>query len=44
MHHLTDVVVGVANGVVCAWLAWHYLRRREPRTSRLRGRAAAVAR
>lgn len=27
MHHLTDVVVGLLNGIVCAWLAWHYLRR-----------------
>jgi len=27
MHHLSDVIVGVINGLVCAWLAWHYLRR-----------------
>ena len=27
MHHPTDVVVGAVNGLVCAWLAWHYLRR-----------------
>lgn len=27
MHHLIDVVVGVLNGVVCAFLAWRYLRR-----------------
>lgn len=26
-HHLTDVLVGLANGVVCALLAWRYLRR-----------------
>ncbi|GAA2727553.1 phosphatase PAP2 family protein [Cellulomonas aerilata] len=26
MHHPSDVVVGVLNGLVCAWLAWHYLR------------------
>ncbi|HKX68258.1 MAG TPA: phosphatase PAP2 family protein [Intrasporangium sp.] len=28
MHHLTDVLLGVLNGVVCALLAWHWLRRR----------------
>lgn len=27
MHHLTDVIVGLLNGAVCAVLAWHYLRR-----------------
>ncbi len=27
MHHVTDVVVGAGNGLVCCWLAWHYLRR-----------------
>jgi len=27
MHHLTDVLVGMANGLVCAILAWRYLRR-----------------
>ena len=27
MHHPTDVVVGAVNGLVCAYLAWHYLRR-----------------
>ena len=35
MHHLTDVVVGLANGMACAWLAWRYLRRQavdHPRT------------
>ena len=29
MHHLSDVLVGALNGVVCAWLAWRYLRRTE---------------
>ena len=29
MHHLSDVVVGVLNGVVCALLAWRYLHARE---------------
>ena len=28
MHHLTDVLVGFLNGIVCAVLAWGYLRRR----------------
>lgn len=28
MHHLTDVLLGIVNGVVCALLAWHWLRRR----------------
>jgi undecaprenyl-diphosphatase len=28
MHHLTDVLVGFLNGIVCAFLAWNYLRRR----------------
>lgn len=28
MHHLSDILVGAANGVVCALLAWAYLRRR----------------
>lgn len=27
MHHLTDILVGVANGLACALLAWAYLRR-----------------
>lgn len=26
-HHVTDVVVGLVNGLVCALLAWGYLRR-----------------
>lgn len=44
MHHVTDVAVGVLNGVVCAFLAWRYLRRREPRTSRGRARDAVRSR
>lgn len=28
MHHLTDILVGAANGLVCALLAWAYLRRK----------------
>ncbi len=27
MHHITDLVAGLLNGVVCALLAWNYLRR-----------------
>ncbi len=27
MHHVTDVVVGLLNGAVCAWLAYRCLRR-----------------
>lgn len=27
MHHLSDVIVGTLNGLVCAYLAWNYLRR-----------------
>ena len=26
-HHISDVVVGLLNGVLCALLAWNYLRR-----------------
>jgi len=28
MHHLVDILVGMVNGIVCALLAWNYLRRR----------------
>ena len=28
MHHLSDVLVGFLNGIVCAVLAWNYLRRK----------------
>ena len=28
MHHLSDILVGAANGLVCALLAWGYLRRK----------------
>ncbi|MCM0619132.1 phosphatase PAP2 family protein [Nocardioides bruguierae] len=27
MHHVSDVVAGLLNGVVAVWLAWHWLRR-----------------
>ncbi len=26
-HHVTDILVGLANGLACALLAWGYLRR-----------------
>ena len=26
-HHVSDIVVGMLNGVLCALLAWNYLRR-----------------
>ena len=29
MHHLSDILIGAANGLVCALLAWAYLRRRK---------------
>ena len=28
MHHLSDILVGLANGLACALLAWAYLRRK----------------
>lgn len=31
MHHLSDIIVGLLNGLVCAFLAWHWLRRRDPK-------------
>lgn len=34
MHHVTDVVVGVMNGLVCAVLAWLWLRRSGSREHR----------
>ncbi|MCC2309322.1 phosphatase PAP2 family protein [Cellulomonas chengniuliangii] len=33
MHHVSDVIVGVLNGLVCAVLAWNYLRT-SPRPAR----------
>jgi undecaprenyl-diphosphatase len=27
MHSPTDVAVGFLNGIACALIAWHYLRR-----------------
>lgn len=29
MHHLSDVIVGLLNGIACAFLAWRYLRRQD---------------
>jgi membrane-associated phospholipid phosphatase len=31
MHHLSDILVGAANGLACALLAWAYLRRKAAR-------------
>ena len=39
MHHLVDILVGMVNGIVCALLAWNYLRRKT--TS---GRVSSTAR
>ena len=37
MHHLSDVLVGLVNGVVCATLAWGWLKdRRAHRANRAR--------
>ena len=33
MHHLSDVLVGAVNGVVCMLLAWNYLRRKTSGTT-----------
>ena len=27
MHHLSDILIGLLNGIICALLAWNYLRR-----------------
>ncbi len=34
MHHVTDVVAGLLNGVVSLTLAWRYLRRKARQRSR----------
>lgn len=41
MHHTSDVVIGLLNGIVCALLAWHWLRRD---TSRSRAAASTADR
>jgi membrane-associated phospholipid phosphatase len=33
MHHLSDILVGAANGLACALLAWAYLRRKAAKRS-----------
>ena len=44
MHHLSDIVIGAVNGVICMLLAWNYLRRKtsgaEVERPGTRGRAA----
>ncbi|MCK6209269.1 phosphatase PAP2 family protein [Georgenia sp. EYE_87] len=42
MHSATDVAVGFLNGIACALIAWHYLRR-DRRAQREAGPAAEVA-
>jgi undecaprenyl-diphosphatase len=34
MHHLSDIIVGALNGLVCAFLAWYWLRRDDSHASR----------
>lgn len=34
MHQFTDILVGMLNGIVCALLAWHWVRRRTDRRAR----------
>ena len=31
MHHLVDILIGAVNGIICALLAWNYLRRKTTR-------------
>jgi undecaprenyl-diphosphatase len=33
MHHVSDVIFGVANGLVCVFLGWYWLRRTPARPS-----------
>lgn len=42
MHHPTDILVAVLNGVVCSLLAWHWVRRRNARRSAEELRADAA--
>ncbi|GAA4286061.1 phosphatase PAP2 family protein [Georgenia daeguensis] len=42
MHSPTDVVVGFLNGIACALIAWHYLRR-DRRSQRAASPSAEVA-
>ncbi len=55
MHHLSDIVIGAVNGLVCMLLAWNYLRRntsgakvgssraRRPRGADVRSRRRTVS-
>ncbi len=40
-HHISDVVVGMLNGVLCALLAWNYLRREPAPGTSTRARAGS---
>lgn len=44
MHHLVDILVGAVNGVVCALLAWNYLRRRTTRDALMEPVPSAASR
>jgi PAP2 superfamily len=39
-HHVSDVAWGIINGVVCALLAWNYLRREPAGASGTTGSAS----
>ena len=43
MHHPTDVLMGFVNGLVCAFLAWNYLRRDISGDDRALGAGEATA-
>jgi len=43
MHHLTDVLVGMANGIVCAGLAWGWLKDRKTTRTASRGESAQTS-
>lgn len=42
MHHVSDLVAGIVNGLVCAGLAWGYLRRDDRSRHAVRPDAAQV--
>ena len=43
-HHISDVGVGMLNGVVCALLAYQWYRHRARQSERVQRRADAVVR
>jgi len=44
MHHITDVGVGMLNGLLCALLAYGWYRHRARQSDRVQRRADAVVR